>query len=532
MIKKISQINAADILLIFALLFSIFISFSNLSYLGLSYDESLFINASILKDETTFISKHRFGIPIMVMDYIGALKSWIYNPIFKIFGVNIFSIRVPMIMLMYLNLYLIYKVSVKYFDKIVVYSLLILLFTDLTFNGLHRIDHGPSAIETSLKLFSLLLITQKASVKNSFLIAFVLLLGVFNKLNFIWFVNAAFCMYLLNYTISIFFSESGKIEYKKIIDGKFLLNIILYLSILGFFIFILKFQNIKPNLPRNLNGVLDQISFQLFNILSTVANLRYENYLGWQSDIQFLINIFLFLLSIVLITNIYWVFNKKTKINSPAFNLFLFTIILTLQLLLTKEASNMWHVFMLYPFIQLVIINTIYKLSLDFSKKKLNFFYGIMGCWVILNIALNCNFIYKVKTQCAYWLYEPTINKLIDYTQSRPEKTIISLGFGIHSQLLVLDQKNKKYYEFIAQIGQTNFDNTLRTNENILKDFESVLIIENVNPNIVHKRENYVAMNNSILKSKYSLQPIQTIYNNCDKPLYIIYKIVANKSIR
>ena len=39
------------------------------------------------------------GIPLMVFPYIGALKAWIYTPIFALFGVSALSIRFPVVLI-------------------------------------------------------------------------------------------------------------------------------------------------------------------------------------------------------------------------------------------------------------------------------------------------------------------------------------------------------------------------------------------------------------------------------------------------
>src|SRR5688500_501081 len=64
---------------------------------GLYYDEMLFVNGATGGRIDMFINKRFMGIPVFLMDYIGALKAWIYYPIFAIFGVNTWSVRLPAI---------------------------------------------------------------------------------------------------------------------------------------------------------------------------------------------------------------------------------------------------------------------------------------------------------------------------------------------------------------------------------------------------------------------------------------------------
>src|SRR5438094_28690 len=55
-----------------------------LSNPGLQYDELLFANAALGNSHPYhgFIYRETLGITTMVMPYIGALKSWLYAPIF------------------------------------------------------------------------------------------------------------------------------------------------------------------------------------------------------------------------------------------------------------------------------------------------------------------------------------------------------------------------------------------------------------------------------------------------------------------
>jgi hypothetical protein len=61
---------------------------------GLYYDELLFVPAAMGRHEA-FQTPYGswLGLPIMIFPYIGALKAWIYAPIFRLFGVSALTIR-------------------------------------------------------------------------------------------------------------------------------------------------------------------------------------------------------------------------------------------------------------------------------------------------------------------------------------------------------------------------------------------------------------------------------------------------------
>ena len=87
------------LLIVFCLIVFVFIGTYEIQLPGLYYDEALFVNAASGGVTDLFIYKRLFGFPIMLMPYIGALKSWLYFPIFKFFGINFVTIRLPAVLL-------------------------------------------------------------------------------------------------------------------------------------------------------------------------------------------------------------------------------------------------------------------------------------------------------------------------------------------------------------------------------------------------------------------------------------------------
>lgn len=512
-------------LIFFAFCYSVFVVVNQFFFFGLSYDESLFINAAIGKDETTFVSKHWHGVPLMVMDYIGALKSWLYIPIFKIWGVNLLSIRLPMVLLMYVNIYLIYIIGIKYFEKPVIYALIILLFTDFTFINLHKIDHGPSAIETFLKLISLYFVSKWRSPKSSIYIFAALFLGVYNKLNFIWYANALFGTYALTLFFDYFVKGNYKGFFQKLFHKRFIFNSLLFFIILAFFIFQLKTQNISPAKHTDFDQFIQQATYQYQLMVVTILNLRYGYLLGWNyfQQLNYVsANIFLLLL---LSINLFWLFRKREQDFDVHKQLFCLLLLICIQYFFTKEASNIWHILLLYPFFQLLILNTVYKISNKNYFKFKYLFIGFSSAWVIYNIFTYYNFQKKLSQNCSFWLYEPKINTLINFINNRPETKIISLGYGIHSQLLVMDKTGKTYMELIADGNIDNLKSTILLKGNFINSPSQTLVIENVKSNLNTKRENYEAAKLAFSQLKLNLMPLESIQDGCGNPLYNIFKL-------
>ena len=183
--KKIEN----NLLVIFSIAIFIYLALSNIYNPGLYYDEVLFSNAAFGGDSDLFIYKRIFGIPVMLMSYIGALKSWIYFPIFKYFLVDQFSVRFPMILIGGLTLFLNYKIIKELFGNSAAIIFIILSSVEPSTIFHTKLDWGPTTLMMFFRATSILfLIKYFKSKKIIYLIlTFVsLLIGIYDKANFIW----------------------------------------------------------------------------------------------------------------------------------------------------------------------------------------------------------------------------------------------------------------------------------------------------------------------------------------------------------
>jgi len=75
---------------------------------GPQQDETLFVNAATLRVPGVYLAHSLAGIPLMVFPYIGALKSWIYDPLFATLGTSPATIRVPAVLIVCAGLAFVY----------------------------------------------------------------------------------------------------------------------------------------------------------------------------------------------------------------------------------------------------------------------------------------------------------------------------------------------------------------------------------------------------------------------------------------
>ena len=69
------------------------------SHLGIQNDEALFVNGIYKPYFVAYTFRlGRSHLPLMLMSYLGTPKSWIYRPIFALFGAGVSALRVPMLL--------------------------------------------------------------------------------------------------------------------------------------------------------------------------------------------------------------------------------------------------------------------------------------------------------------------------------------------------------------------------------------------------------------------------------------------------
>ena len=123
---------------------------------GLQYDEVLFVNAATGEPTNgLFVAKRLLGLPVMLMGYIGALKAYLYYPVFQVFGVSPETVRWPVILVSLATLAFTYLVARFTFDRLVSALVVLVMSVDPTFMYLTKLDYGPVALMMILKVAAL-----------------------------------------------------------------------------------------------------------------------------------------------------------------------------------------------------------------------------------------------------------------------------------------------------------------------------------------------------------------------------------------
>ena len=116
-------------------------------YPGLQNDEHFFSGPLYFSDASFY--RLEFGatkIPIMVMSYTGALKTWIYAAVFQFFEPNEWSVRAPVLLMGMATIWLTWVWVRRIAGNRAAAVAAILLATDTLFQLTNTFDWGPVAL--------------------------------------------------------------------------------------------------------------------------------------------------------------------------------------------------------------------------------------------------------------------------------------------------------------------------------------------------------------------------------------------------
>src|SRR5213080_4824423 len=140
--REVSMPRLSDGLAITATCIFIFLAAYRIELPGLYYDELAFVNAAQGAPDNTFIYMRLGPVPLRVFPFIGALKAWIYTPIFRLFGVSALTIRLPVILIAAVTLLIFYHAMREKLGGIFVW----IMTVDSANLFPSRLDWGPTVL--------------------------------------------------------------------------------------------------------------------------------------------------------------------------------------------------------------------------------------------------------------------------------------------------------------------------------------------------------------------------------------------------
>jgi len=464
LVSLFTWVNSHNLVLIFITIYFL-ISVIKIEHPGVNNDQLMFVNAATFNSDNFFLWKSFNGLPIMVFPYIGALKSYIYMPIFYLFGVNILSIRLPHIIIISISLFILYKTLRGFFDKKTALICVLFLSLDPSLISYSRADNGPTVLEFFLKILSIYLLSLYLKTKNIYYflgIYIILALGIFNKINFIWFANSLIISFLIIY---------GKTFHNNLKHfGRFISLLLIGFPTYFLLRFFFKLSRETALSYKHFTSEVSLINiirnFPIFiSNLSDLTNgtLFYQTIYGY--DPTPLGILFSLLILIIVLAGAILIFKQSNHFRF----LTLVVILISLQILLTKRAVSAWHILVLSPF-PTILLSIGYVKIYSFCK---NIHLKIMLTFLIIFLAtyqLVVNGLYLIKysqpTKLIAW--SSAIYPLINYTKNYPVK-FVCLDVDICNQLLSFNQETEKYIEPFSFLDAHTYGATL---VNLSKNFK------------------------------------------------------------
>ncbi|MGJ5817255.1 glycosyltransferase family 39 protein [Paludibaculum fermentans] len=132
-----------------------------LPYPGLQQDEVLFAWPLYRPAMRVFdIDIAGTHLPLMLMSYLGALKSWLYLPLLQLWAPSIYSLRVPAVLLAAVTIYLLHRLLSALHSRTAAAIAAYLLATDSIYILTSTFDWGPVVLQHLLLVSFLLCLHQ------------------------------------------------------------------------------------------------------------------------------------------------------------------------------------------------------------------------------------------------------------------------------------------------------------------------------------------------------------------------------------
>jgi Dolichyl-phosphate-mannose-protein mannosyltransferase len=168
---------------------------------GLGYDEVMWASVAISSPDSSWTSWRIGRWPVLLaLPYIGAVKGYLYAPILELFGATPLSIRLPMILLGAAGIALTFASARRALG--ITGAVIIAIFLAINPEIVQRLRHdlGPAALDFVLRAACLLLLLRYAENERSrdaVLFWLLACIGVWQKLTFIWYINAYVLAFIL-----------------------------------------------------------------------------------------------------------------------------------------------------------------------------------------------------------------------------------------------------------------------------------------------------------------------------------------------
>jgi hypothetical protein len=478
---------------------------------GIQYDEVLFVNAATVRIPGVFIFRAIHGVPLMVFPYIGALKSWLYDPVFAVFAVSPATIRLPVVLITSAGLGLMYLAVRSLVNRPVAILALVALCFDNSVFWLTRNDVGPSAVELFLKCAALWCVARFVrvpSVRWTLLLLGVLALGLFNKLNFIWVVNAAAAVSIL---VILRHRTSLRSHWRLAVT--WLGGLVLIYAAFGAYYYANHIFSVVGGGHGSLGQPLGPSRSIMASILSGTWFYGYA--LGPITSRPTVAVIFALFFSIGAVLSVL----PTAKRNVAVAGIALATLLVGFQILLTPQAAQGWHYLAIYPYVSIVAAYGTYQASwLVFKKRAL--VHAAVTVAAAVSLAYNGLLLDKYMTLLA--TKEPSnpewstaiyrLSSVLQYTRG----SVFTADWGISNPLLAL-HPSRRWIELAFELKAPTAASLHRVASR-LRDTPGRKLV------VTHPTTVFPEANRNLFKAAgRHLHLVDTISATDGRPVFLIY---------
>lgn len=503
------------------------------------------LNVTFDKDLYPCIESIRiFGktLPLMTNLYHGAMQSYFIRPFFYFFGVNVVSLRSASIFFGILALLFTYFFTKRFFNRKIAFITLALLVVNPSFIVGSRLGISLLVAESMAALFCFLRWYYDKRIFYFYSGMFLLGVGLSTNLGFTWFIGAVLVGALV-YRKKIKEKITEKARFHLI--GKYLLSGIIAFSLGAILIL---YYNLSNNFI-NLRYILKYF----YQTGSGINNLHYIENLFSRIKIFFLVlngtwftkgenmkfspnNLYPGLFLFCLIWLIYsGLFKKKIFIEKNKI-LFLLIIFFTIfvQSPFTPSSHSASHLFILFPFVQILIAVTLIELISLFKKRKfiIAAIFGVFLTIAAIDLKMVINYHLELKKTGGKGLFSDAIYKLAYWLEDRRYLRPIAVDWGIRHSIVILTNGRvvPRWHDYTENPTPINIEpeHTIRRNKFIRECREQFNNVDNIyifhDPDFTY--QDCLGLFKEIAKEMHKeIFEEQRFYQRDGKPVYILYSV-------
>jgi len=521
-IKYLRSPRGSIIICILLILFFLIIELSYIKFPGPYCDEAG------LGSEALSIKEGRY-ITLMRAGFHGALDLYILRLIYQIFPVGIVSIRLMAIFFGSLTILLTYLFTTALFDRRygILAAFLLVISPGFIMGTKLGADYGTIMLTIYLSVLILLLRWYRGGKTVNFCLAMFLLgLGMWTRIWFLWFVFGLFC------TAVVFFNmlfKKIKLNTTKRFLKYVLLGVIFFslgCSVIIYHEWTTGFASIKY-IFNNFN--INHNSFHYLHNMITVSGIfrdvltgRLFFFMHFREANRTFINgfyswFFLFSIACLIIVGSRKDFSFQRK---PFFLLFLFFGMFALTPISPFYLPS-YHFYFLFPLVQIIIATAVLAAYEYVKKIKLGvFLISIYICLLVITGISGLElYFYHLRKNGGREYYSPIVYDLTTYLLKANVSRVVVGGWGLYDIVHISSGGRICPVDLPAADPETILN--LSKNNDVLYVFYRKGLTVGIN-NLTTFLKTAETLHLDIIKEK-------VFYERDGTPLYIVYKITEKK---